>query len=243
MRPISFTAEDRRALAHDLYHYPDPHVQRKMEVLWLKSHCLGPDAIAASADVSRRTVQRDLDESLEGGLSRLRRCRWHQPHSALAEHQDSLEEDFLEHLPRSAQRARARPGRRLEAVGDARELYLRRAAVDHPRREAVPGTLQLLHSAMHENCTCAGQRWTTRGAKLCRGRFSSFSARAHPIPGHRSRPDRTLNLEHTGQALRGRVFIRRRAVGRDRQRRREQQQQVRGLLEGQCASRLLRTST
>ena len=78
-----------------------------MEVLWLKSHGLGPNAIAASADVSRRTVQRDLDESLEGGLSRLRHCRWHQPRSALIEHQDSLEEDFLEHPPRSAQQAPA----------------------------------------------------------------------------------------------------------------------------------------
>ena len=45
-----------------------------MEVLWLKSHGLTHDEIAAYADVSRRTVQRYLDEYLEGGLSRLRRC-------------------------------------------------------------------------------------------------------------------------------------------------------------------------
>ena len=37
MRTISFTAEDRQALAHDRYYHPDPRVQRKMEVLWLKS--------------------------------------------------------------------------------------------------------------------------------------------------------------------------------------------------------------
>ena len=37
MRTISFTAEDRPALAHDRYHHPDPRVQRKMEVLWLGS--------------------------------------------------------------------------------------------------------------------------------------------------------------------------------------------------------------
>src|SRR3712207_2902218 len=73
MRPIPFTADDRRALAHDRYHHPDPHVQRKMEVLWLKSHGLGHDQIAAYADVSRRTVQRYLDQYLEGGLARLRR--------------------------------------------------------------------------------------------------------------------------------------------------------------------------
>src|SRR5512143_1629606 len=107
MRIITFTADDRKALAHDRYHHPDPRVQRKMEVLWLKSHGLGHDQIAAYADVSRRTVQRYLDQYHEGGLPRLRRCRWHHPQGALAEHQDSLEEYFLKHTVRSAKQARA----------------------------------------------------------------------------------------------------------------------------------------
>ena len=75
MRIITFTPDDRRALAHDRYFHPDPRVQRKMEVLWLKSHGLSHDDIAAYADVSLRTVQRYLDDYLEGGLPRLRRCR------------------------------------------------------------------------------------------------------------------------------------------------------------------------
>jgi transposase len=107
MRPIIFTAEDRRALAHDRYHHPDPRVQRKMEVLWLKSHGLNHDHIAAYADVSRRTVQRYLDQYWEGGLSRLRRCPWHQPQTAWAEHEDALEEYFRKHPPRSARQAQA----------------------------------------------------------------------------------------------------------------------------------------
>jgi betaine-aldehyde dehydrogenase len=61
MRIITFSADERRALAHDRYHHPDPRVQRKMEVIWLKSHGLNHDDIAAYADVSRRTVQRYLD--------------------------------------------------------------------------------------------------------------------------------------------------------------------------------------
>src|SRR3954467_15062738 len=107
MRTITFTPEDRRDLAHDRYHYPDPRVQRKMEVLWLKSHRLPHDAIAAYADVSRRTVQRYLDEYLEGGLPRLRQCRWHRPEGALAEHGAWLEEHFRAPPPRSAKQARA----------------------------------------------------------------------------------------------------------------------------------------
>src|SRR3954466_11736976 len=107
MRPIRFTEEDRRALAHDRYHHPDPRVQRKMEVLWLKSHGLSHDDIATYADVSRRTVQRYLDEYLEGGLPRLRRGRSHHPRGALVEHEASLEEYFREHPPRSVKQARA----------------------------------------------------------------------------------------------------------------------------------------
>src|SRR4051794_20970042 len=107
MRTITFTAEDRRDLAHDRYHPPDPRVQRKMDVLWLKSHGLHHDDIAAFADVSRRSVQRYLDEYLEGGLPRLRRCQGNHPRSALVEHEASLEEYFQEHPPRSVKQARA----------------------------------------------------------------------------------------------------------------------------------------
>src|SRR3954464_1833033 len=107
MRIITFTSDARRTLAHDRYHHPDPRVQRKMEVLWLKSHGLNHDDIAAYADVSLRTVQRYLDDYIEGGRSQLRRFGWHQPQSALVEHEHSLEEYFLKHPPRSAKQARA----------------------------------------------------------------------------------------------------------------------------------------
>jgi transposase len=107
MRPISFTDEDRRSLAHDRFHHPDPRVQRKIEVLWLKSHGLGHDDIATLADVSRRTVQRYLNEYRDGGLAGLRCGRWHQPRAALAEHRESLEEFFAKNPARSAKQAQA----------------------------------------------------------------------------------------------------------------------------------------
>ena len=107
MRNIIFTADDRRALAHYRYHHPEPRVQRKIEVLWLKSHGLAHDRIAAYSDVSRRTVQRHLDEYLEGGLQRLCRGRGCQPRSALIEHEVSLEEHSENHPVRSIKQARA----------------------------------------------------------------------------------------------------------------------------------------
>ena len=92
MWTITLTADNGRALAHDRYHHLDPHVRRKMEELSLKSHGLSHHEIATCADVSRRTVQRYLDEDLEGGLPRLRRCRWHHAETDLVEHESSLEE-------------------------------------------------------------------------------------------------------------------------------------------------------
>jgi transposase len=107
MQTLSFPEEDLRAIAHDRYHYPDPRVQQKMEVLWLKSQGLTQHRVAAYAGVSRRSVQRYLDDYREGGLDRLRCCRWHRPHSDLAGHQTCLEACFEKHPPRSAKQAQA----------------------------------------------------------------------------------------------------------------------------------------
>jgi transposase len=107
MQTLSFSEEDLRAIAHDRYHHPDPRVQQQMEVLWLKSHGLTQHRVAAYAGVSRRTVQRYLNDYRQGGLDSLRRCHWHQPQSVLVDHQTSLEEHFQKHPPRSAKQAQA----------------------------------------------------------------------------------------------------------------------------------------
>jgi transposase len=107
MRQFSFTAEDLQAIAHDRYHHPHPHVQRKLEVLWLKSHDLPHHQIATLAGVCVRTVQRYLDDYLEGGLPQVRRCNWQGPQSALLEQEQSLEEYFWDHPPRSTKEAAA----------------------------------------------------------------------------------------------------------------------------------------
>src|SRR5436309_12714930 len=105
MREFSFSAEDLKALAHERYHHPHPLVQRKMEVLWLKAHGLPHQQIAELAGVSLRTVQRYLDDYLEGGLEQVRRCRWRGPKSELLRYEQSIEEYFWDHPPRSTKEA------------------------------------------------------------------------------------------------------------------------------------------
>lgn len=105
MREFTFSTEVLAAIRHDRYHHPHPRVQRKMEVLWLKSRGLTHDEIAELADVSPRSVQRYLDEFEQGGLEQVRRLRWQGKHGELDEHQASLEDYFFENPPRSVREA------------------------------------------------------------------------------------------------------------------------------------------
>jgi transposase len=105
MRRVTFSADDLTAIAWDRYNHPDPRVQRKMEVLWLKHHGQTHADIARLAGVARSTVQRTLDEFLAGGLKQIQRCPWAGPRSALDEHRLSLEDYFGAHPPRSVKEA------------------------------------------------------------------------------------------------------------------------------------------
>jgi transposase len=105
MRECTFSDDDLKAIAHDRYHHPHPHVQRKREVLWLKSHSLPHKQIAELAGVSLRTVQRYLDDYLEGGLALLCRCKWRGPETELLPHEQSIQEYFWDHPPRNTKEA------------------------------------------------------------------------------------------------------------------------------------------
>ena len=90
MRAFTFTDQDLTAIRHDRFHHPHPRVQQRMEVLWLKSQGLTHVEIARLADVSRRSVQRYLDDFAQGGLDTLRRLAWPGKPNELAAHRDRL---------------------------------------------------------------------------------------------------------------------------------------------------------
>jgi transposase len=105
MRAVTFSEADLAMIAYERYHYPDPQVQRKLEVLWLL-HCGEThERIATLAGVSRSSVQRYLTDYLEGGLDLIRRCPYKGPRSQLDEQQASLEEYFDQHPPATVKQA------------------------------------------------------------------------------------------------------------------------------------------
>jgi transposase len=105
MSRLTFTADDLAAIAFERYHHPEPFVQRKMEVLWLKSQGLAHHEIARLAGVGRASVQRYLAQFRQGGLDAIRHYPWRGRRGALDEHRASLEEYFRQHPPRSVKEA------------------------------------------------------------------------------------------------------------------------------------------
>src|SRR5262249_60134158 len=134
MPRIAFTDDDLSAIAFERYHHPEPFMQRKLEVLWLKSQGLAHHDVARLAGVSRASVQRYLREFLTGGLDAIPPYPWKGQRSALDGHRASLDEHFPQHPPRSVTNAQhaieQRTGNRRGATQVP--LFLRRLRL-HPR--------------------------------------------------------------------------------------------------------------
>ena len=97
MRPTySFPEAVVEAIARDRYHHPDPRVQQRMEILWLKSKNQDHGDIAELAHVSRSTVQRTLRIYAAKGLDGIRSFGWKGQPSALTPHAATIEEAFRE---------------------------------------------------------------------------------------------------------------------------------------------------
>jgi transposase len=117
MRPAySFPEAVVEEIARDRYYHPDPRVQQRMEILWLKSHNQTHEDIAELADVSRATVQRTLRIYVAKGLDGIRSFGWKGQPSALTPHTATIEAEFREHPPHTAHDA----ARRIEELTGVR---------------------------------------------------------------------------------------------------------------------------
>jgi len=102
---IKFTETDRQALDYERYHHPHPKVQRKMEVLWLKSQGKAPQEISQLASVSVSTVYRYLSEYRTSGVAGLKVIRLNRPQSKLVAHTGTIRAEFESRPPASMKEA------------------------------------------------------------------------------------------------------------------------------------------
>jgi transposase len=122
MRPTySFPEAVVEQIARDRYHHPDPRVQQRVEILWLKSKNRTHGDIADLARVSRPTVQRALRIYAAEGLDGIRSFGWKGQPSALTPHRAPIEEEFRRHPPHTAHEA----ARRIEELTGVRRKVSR----------------------------------------------------------------------------------------------------------------------
>ena len=105
MIQLEFTPEAIAALHHARYHHPHPRVQRKMDVLLLKSNGLSHKQIARIARVSVNTVTSYVRAYHQGGIDQLKQVRFYKPRSPLRDHTTTIEAYFIEKPPASIKEA------------------------------------------------------------------------------------------------------------------------------------------
>lgn len=102
---LEFAPEIIEILNYERYHHPVPMVQRRMEVLWLKSQNLPHALIAKLGRVSENTMRDYFQLYEQGGIENLKQFNYHGQKSLLNEHIISLEQYFKDHPARSIKEA------------------------------------------------------------------------------------------------------------------------------------------
>ena len=104
---LEFTPEIREALNYERFYHPVPLVQRRMEVLWLKSHELPHALIAQLAGITENTMREYFQLFIEGGVEKLKEVNFYRPESELVTHATSLEAYFRANPPATIKEAQS----------------------------------------------------------------------------------------------------------------------------------------
>ena len=105
---IEFSDEEIQQLSYERYHHPHPQVQKKMEVLYLKSQGLAHQEIRRLCQISKTTLVSYLRQYEQRGIEGLKQLNYKGHPSQLNEHADTLEHYFREHPPRTVAEAQAK---------------------------------------------------------------------------------------------------------------------------------------
>jgi transposase len=107
MIQIAFTEADIAALDYERYRHPSPQVQKRMEVVYLKSQGVSHQEIARLCRISRQTLVTILHLYQQEGIERLKCFHFAGQPSALNQHSSTLEAHFRSQPPRTVAEAQA----------------------------------------------------------------------------------------------------------------------------------------
>jgi len=105
---LEFTNDTIDKLNYERYNHPHPRVQRKMNVVYLKSQGMSHKEIERIERICGNTLLSYLREYHEGGIERLKEIRFYSPKSELEKHSKSIEDYFKEHPPATINEAVAK---------------------------------------------------------------------------------------------------------------------------------------
>ena len=108
MLRLEFTDDIIEKLNYERYNHPHPRVQRKMNVVYLKSQGISHKEIKRLERICENTLLSYLREYQEGGIERLKEVRFYSPKSDLEKYSKSIESYFNEHPPATVNEAAAK---------------------------------------------------------------------------------------------------------------------------------------
>ena len=94
-------------LDYERYHHPHPRVQKKMEVLYLKSTGMPHGELCRICRISRTTLSVYLKQYQDGGVEGLKQLHYKGQPSALHQYEQTLEAHFKNNPPRTVAEAKA----------------------------------------------------------------------------------------------------------------------------------------
>ena len=107
MLKIEFSEADVKALRYERYHHPHPHVQCKIEAVYLKSQRLPSQQTCHLSGITANTLWSYLRDYQRGGLEQIKQVNFRRPESALMAHRTSLEDPFQHPPPAPVKQAQA----------------------------------------------------------------------------------------------------------------------------------------
>jgi transposase len=107
MIKVEFSQQDLDIIKSERFSHPIPLVQRRMEVLWLKSQGLPHNQIVKLAGISINALTNYLRMYRDGGLDEVRKVNFYRPKSDLEQFSGSIEHYLREHPVRSIAEAKA----------------------------------------------------------------------------------------------------------------------------------------
>ncbi len=138
---ITFSDEDIAALDYERYHHPSPQVQKRMEVLYLKSKDLAHHEIRRLCGISKTTLVIYLRSYQTGGIEQLKHGHYQGQPSDLNDHQETIEAYFTTHPPRTSVEAQAVIERLTGIKRSPTQIraFLKRIGMRVRKTGAVPG--------------------------------------------------------------------------------------------------------